>query len=156
MAVSTTKLGPGTLTLGPTGTPLDVSCQLVSATVEWDSSKDDDETTLCGDVVAGDLTFTATLSGTFFQDLGLATGVVAYTWDNKGAEVEFTYTPNTAAGGSVAGIVTIKPLTIGGDEPKAKMRSDFTWDCVGEPVFTPGTGVVGTEAEPEAATAGVA
>lgn len=143
MAVTTTKLGPGTLTLTlGAGTPLDVSCQLVSAQVEWDKNKDDDETTLCGDVVAGDVTYTATLSGTFFQDLATATGIVAFTWDNKGAAVEFEFTPNTIAAASVTGVVTVDPLMVGGDTPKAKMRSDFKWDCVGEPTLTPGTGVL--------------
>jgi len=147
MPVTTTKLGPGTFTLGPAGTPLDFSCQLVSMTVETDKSKDDDETTLCGDVVAGDTTYTATLSGEFFQDLADPAGIVAYSWDNMGVAVEFIYTPNTAAAGSVEGLVTVDPLPIGGDEPKAKMRSEFTWDCVGVPTFTPGVGPVTADAE---------
>lgn len=141
MAVTTTKLGPGTLTLTlGAGTPLDVSCQLVSAQVEWDKNKDDDETTLCGDVVAGDTTYSATLSGTVFQDLAAVSpnGIVEFTWTNKGAECAFEFTPNTAAGATVAGNVTIDPLMIGGDTPKAKMRSDFKWDCVGEPTLTIG------------------
>lgn len=137
MAVSTTKLGPGTLTLTlAAGTPLDVSCQLVSAQVEWDKNKDDDETVLCGDVVAGDVVYSATLAGTFFQDLAATTdGIVEFSWTHKGEVVDFEYVPNTDAAKAVTGQVTVDPLMVGGDTPKAKMRSDFKWDCVGEPVL---------------------
>jgi hypothetical protein len=140
MAVSTAPLGPGTLKLGPTATAFDASCQLLNAQVENDKSKDDDETTLCGDTVPGDVTYTFTLTGTFFQDLALASGIVAYSWEHMGEAVDFEFVPNTAAAASVEGQVTVDPLIVGGDEPKAKMRSDFTWDIVGTPTFTPGTG----------------
>lgn len=140
MAVATTPLGPGTLTLGETTASLDVSCQLIGAQVEADKTKEDDETTLCGDVVTGDVTYTYTLSGTMFQDLAIAGGVVDYTWTNTGQTVPFVFTPNTVAAAKVEGDVLIDPLMVGGDEPKAKMRSEFTWDIVGTPTFTPGTG----------------
>lgn len=155
MAVVTSKLGPGTFTLSDPAvpaTPIDFSCQLLAAVVEYDKTKEDDETTLCGDVVAGDTTYTATFSGTFFQDLSDPAGIVAYSWANKGTEQDFTYTPNTADAATVTGRVVIDPLPIGGDEPKAKMRAEFTWDCVGEPTATFG-GVAGTEAETETAPA---
>ena len=147
MPVSTSTLGPGTLTLGPVATPVDVSCQVISAQVEVSMDKDDDETTLCGDVVAGDSTFTATLSGSVFQDLASATGLVAYSWENMGTTVEFEYIPNTADAAKVAGDVIVQPITVGGDEPKKRMRSDFEWQCVGVPTFTPGAGAAAAEAE---------
>ncbi|HKE75223.1 MAG TPA: hypothetical protein VKB57_16495 [Acidimicrobiales bacterium] len=148
MTASTTPLGPGTLKLGETATALDVSCQLTAAQVEWDKDKEDDETTLCGDVVPGDTTYTATLSGTLYQDLAVATGVVAYTWENKGQAVPFEFVPNTAAGATVTGTVVVDPITVGGDEMKAKMTSDFEWDCVGEPDITFGGAAM--MAEPDA------
>lgn len=147
MAVSTSTLGPGTLKLGPTATPTDVSCQVISAQVEVSMDKDDDEYVLCGEVVAGDATFTATLSGTVFQDLASATGLVAYSWSNMGQTVAFEYVPNTADTAKVAGDVIVQPITVGGDEPKKRMRSDFEWQCVGVPTFTPGTGAATAEAD---------
>ena len=136
---SVTKFGPGTLTIGEVGSPIDVSCQIISCQIEWDKDKDDDQVVLCGDTVAGATTYTATLTGEMFQDVADAAGILFYSWANKGATVPFTFTPNTAEGTSAAGDVVLDPLTFGSDEPKANMTSDFTWDCVGEPVLTAGT-----------------
>jgi len=135
---NTTRLGPGTLTLGDTGTPFDASCQMANGVVAWDKDKDDDVTTLCGETAAGSVTFTSTLSGTFLQDLGEGdTGLVAYTWTNKGVTVPFVFTPNTAAGATVTGDLIILPLDVGSTEDYgALMTSDFEWDCVGEPVLS--------------------
>jgi hypothetical protein len=134
MAVKSTKLGPGTLTLGETGTLQDASCQLTGAVVGWDKDKADDVTVLCGDVVAGGTTYTATLSGNFLQDLEDEAGLVAFTWANKGTEQPFTYTPNTAAGATVTGVVIIDPIDVGStDDYGSTLASDFEWSCVGEP-----------------------
>lgn len=133
-----TRFGPGTLTLGETATPIDISCQLISAAIEWDKDKDDDETVLCGDVVPGATTYTAQLTGEMFQDVADAAGILFYSWEHKGETVPFTFVPNTAAGTEASGNVTLDPITFGSDEPKANMRSDFTWDIVGEPTLTAG------------------
>jgi hypothetical protein len=129
----TWPLGPGTLTIGETGAVVDASCQMINAQIEWDKDKDDDTTVLCGDVVPGSTTYTATLTGSVFQDVANASGLLAYSWTKKGQPVPFTFTPNTAAGTAAKGTLILDPITFGGDEPKAKMQSDFTWDCVGEP-----------------------
>lgn len=133
----TTRLGPGEFTFGPTGTPMDASCQLANAVVAWEKDADDDITTLCGDTAAGSVIYTATISGTLLQDLTEEDGVVAYTWSNKGLAVDFTFTPNTAAGATVTGVVVIDPLDVGSTEDYgAVMTSDFEWACVGEPTLT--------------------
>ena len=54
-----TKFGPGTLTLGEVGTPIDVSCQVISCQIEWDKDKDDDVVVLCGETVGGSTIYTA-------------------------------------------------------------------------------------------------
>jgi hypothetical protein len=144
-----TKFGPGTLTIGETGTPIDVSCQLINAQIEWDKDKDDDVTVLCGDVVPGSVTYTSTLTGAMFQDVADEAGILFYSWEHKGETVPFTFTPNTAAGTTASGNVTLDPITFGSDEPKANMQADFTWDIVGEPTLTAGGAAVeGIEAEP--------
>src|SRR3954462_3445352 len=118
MPANSTRLGPGTLTLTPdpggtTPTPVDFSCQLANAVVSWDKDTDDDITVLCGDTVAGAATYTSTFSGAMLQDLADAAGIVAFSWDNKGAQVGFDFTPNTAAAATVTGIVTVDPLDVG-------------------------------------------
>lgn len=134
MAVNSTKLGPGTLTLGETGTLMDASCQLTGAVVEWDKDKADDIRVLCGDVVAGGTTYSASVSGTFLQDLAEEEGLVAFTWANKGQSVAFTFVPNTAAGATVTGTLIVDPIAVGGtDDYGSTLTSDFEWACVGEP-----------------------
>lgn len=136
MPGTATKLGPGTLIIGETATTLDMSCQLSAAKVEWDKDKEDDTEVLCGESIAGGTTYTAKLTGTVLLDLS-PTGMVDYTWTNKGMQVPFVFVPNTAAGQQVTGDLTIDPLDVGGDEVKKNMSVDFEWDCVGEPVFEP-------------------
>jgi hypothetical protein len=137
MPASSVRLGPGTLQLGDVATLMDASCQLANGVVAWDKDAEDPITVLCGDTVAGSVTYSATLSGNFLQDLLLEDGLVAWTWANKGVAVPFTYTPNTAAGATVTGSVVVDPLDVGSDEDYgAVMTSDFEWDIVGEPVLS--------------------
>jgi hypothetical protein len=136
MPAKVTKFGPGTLTIGEVGTPLDVSCQVISAQVEWDKNKDDDIVVLCGETVAGSTIYTAQLTGEMFIDVDDAAGILALSWSDKGTTVPFEFTPTTAAGTSCSGDLVLDPLAFGADEPKKNMSSDFTWACVGEPVLT--------------------
>ena len=136
MPANVTKFGPGTLTIGDVGTPLDVSCQVISAQVEWDKDKDDDIVVLCGETVAGSTIYTAQLTGEMFVDVDDEAGILALSWASKGTTVPFTFEPSTAAGTSCAGELVLDPLAFGSDEPKANMTSDFTWACVGEPTLT--------------------
>jgi len=147
MPAKVTKFGPGTISVGEVGAPVDFSCQVINALIEWDKDKDDDVTVLCGDVVAGASTYTATLSGTLFQDLE-ASGILEFSWTHKGETVPFAFTPNTANGSTVEGDLIIDPVPFGSDEAKANMQGDFTWNLVGEPTLTIGT-PVGTAATPE-------
>jgi len=136
MPAKVTKFGPGTLTIGEVGAPLDVSCQVINAQVEWDKDKDDDVIVLCGETVAGSTIYTAQLTGEMFVDVDDVAGILALSWTSKGTTVPFTFTPNTAAGTSCTGSLVLDPLAFGSDEPKANMTSDFTWACVGEPALT--------------------
>lgn len=142
-----TQLGPGTLVLGEVGTEIDISCQVINAMIEWDKDKDDDVTVLCGDVVAGSTTYSATITGELFQDVDDPAGILATSWSAKGTEITFTFVPNTAAGTSAAGTLVLDPISFGGDEAKANMTSDFTWSIVGEPVLTIGTGAATARAD---------
>jgi hypothetical protein len=141
-----TPLGPGTLTLGDVGSPIDISCQVINAVVEWDKDKDDDVTVLCGDVVAGSTTYTAQITGELFQDVDDPAGILATSWTQKGTEIAFSFVPNTAAGTECEGTLILDPIDFGGDEAKANMTSDFTWAIVGEPTLTIGTGGAAADA----------
>lgn len=130
------KVGPGTLKLGETGTETDFSCQITNAVVAWSDETGDTIAVLCGDEEPGDTTWSATLSGTMYQDPGTTTeaGLVEWTWANKGLTFPAVFIPSTDAGKQVTGTLVVKPLDFGG-EVKTSPTSDFEWAFVGEPVL---------------------
>jgi len=127
----------GSLTLGTT--PLDVSCQVTSVSVNPTENVDTEDAihVLCGEVLPASDTvdYSYTLSGTVLQDLSTGGGV-DYTWDNAGQEVPFEFVPDDTAADMVTGTCRLIPLTIGGDVP-SRPTSDFEWAIIGTPVFTP-------------------
>jgi hypothetical protein len=139
MPIKTTKLGPGTLTLGAGA--LQVNAQLTGCKVTPSESVESTDAVkvLSGEELAAEesATYSFALEGNFLQDLemGGAASVVAWSWDNMGTEQAFVFTPNTAAGVSVTGTLTPVPLTVGGDEADANMVSDFTWRIKGTPTY---------------------
>lgn len=137
-------LGPGSLVLGSIGSPLDLSCQLTNIRVEFEASAEDPEMTLCGETVGGSRTYSAKLAGTLFQDAE-ENGVIDYSWKNKGVEVPFKFVPDSTGTAAVTGRCTVDPITIGGDT-RVKNKSDFEWQCIGEPVFNPLSNEGGTPA----------
>jgi hypothetical protein len=145
-----TKLGPGKLTIGDTTTGLDLSCQVSAAKVEWDKDKEDDVPTLCGDTIAGGITYTAKLTHTVLLDLSDA-GMVDFTWAHKGEQFPFVFEPSTAEAKAVVGELIVDPLDVGGDEVKKNMSVDAEWDIVGEPTWgaTPAPSVAGAAARDE-------
>jgi hypothetical protein len=145
MPATTVKLGPGLLEIGEVGTEVDFTCQVTGAVVEWSADVGDDTPVLCGETVPGERTYSSTLSGTLYQDLGLAGGIVEYSWAHKGEEVPFTFVPSTTAAKGVTGVVILDPLSVGGDTAGENMSSDFEWAIVGEPVL--GTAPVALAAE---------
>lgn len=133
MATETYVVGPGTLVFGEVGSTSAFEAQVTSAIVEWSVDSEDDEPVLSGDTVAGDDTFTATISGSLFQDIA-TTGITTWSWTHKGEVVPFTFIPNTVADRQVTGECKILPLSVGGDVKK-KAKSDFEFACVGEPAL---------------------
>lgn len=140
MPVVTHQLGPGSLTLGAGA--MEVNAQLTSCQVNPAENVEETDAikVLSGETVDGteSATYTFTLSGTFLQDLGAASSVVAFSWTNMGTEQPFTFVPNTAAAQEVSGTLVVVPLTIGGEEvDAAPMASDFTWRIKGTPTYGP-------------------
>lgn len=128
-------LGPGSFSLGEIGTPLDMSCQLTSLAIEWEVDAEDAEPTLCGGSIGGARNYTATIKGSVFQDIE-TDGVIDYTWKHKGIEAPFKFVPDEAGTAMVTGRITIDPINLGGDV-RTRVKSDFEWTCVGDPIFEP-------------------
>lgn len=136
MAIKSYKMGPGTFKLGTAGVR-DASCQVTNLRVEASESVSSSDVidVLCGEQLAAEdeVTLTWKLSGSVVQDID-ATDLVAYTWANPSAVVDFEFIPSTDAGRAVTGDVRIIPLTIGGDV-KTRNEADIAWAIVGTPVL---------------------
>jgi hypothetical protein len=141
LPTTTTKLGPGTLTIGTTGTEIDVSCLVNNAVIAADKDEGDATTKLCGDVRAGSVTYTYALSGNMDTDVADESGFFALSQEEPGTQQSFVFTPNTEAGTTATGTLTIDPLDFGADESGADLTSDFEFTIVGKPTYTYGTGL---------------
>jgi len=141
-------LGPGTLTIGSTGTPIDVSCLINNAVISADKDQADSTTKLCGTVKPGAVTYAYTLGGNTDTDIADAAGFFALSQSAPGTEQDFTFEPSTDAGTVATGVLVIDPLDFGGDESGAAMTSDFEFALVGAPTYTFG-GVVLASASTE-------
>jgi hypothetical protein len=150
MPATVHKLGPGELTIG--STPNDFSCQVTAARVEWEVDEGDDVVVLCGETVPGARTYSAKLTATILSDLGAASGIVEFSWTNKGTQHPFVFVPNTVAAKQVSGVVIVDPISIGGDESGQNMTSDFEFACVGDPVIEPVSAALTRELEDETPT----
>lgn len=134
------NLGPGTLSIGPVGSAIDISCQVNNARIAMEKDQDDARTKLCGTVTPGKVTYTYSLSGNMDTDVETAAGIFAFSQANAGTIQDFTFTPNTAAGTTASGQLMIDPLDFGADEFGAPLDSDFEWSLVGQPTYVYGTG----------------
>lgn len=126
-----TVLGPGILEFGEVGSLKDFSCQVTSITVGMDPDRDDPTPTLCGGALVNEATYEATLEATLVQDLE-ESGIVKWSWDNRGVTMPVRYVPNRKAGLEITGEIVVDPISIGGDVKK-RNTSDVKWAFVGEP-----------------------
>lgn len=156
--ITESRLKDGTLTLG-TAPGLDFSCQVTNALIA--SSYDDDGDaveTLCGDQIpAGRKLSGRALEGTFIQDwtAAAATSITEYCFEHDLEVVDFSYTPNAAAGPTLSGTLRIEvPGETYGGDVNTRITSDFSWQLTSELIRTPGTAATaGAQAEPAGATA---
>lgn len=138
MAIKKQKLGPGTLTIGETGSGQEMAKQSTSVAIEPSYSDGDRQIVLSGDVDQEAAEWEGTLTATFFQDYA-ADGLLAWTWEHDGETLPFTFAPNTAAGFEVSGEVVIRPATIGGDVD-TENTSEVEWSLPKRPAIgEPGT-----------------
>lgn len=145
MTINESRLKNGTLSLGPTATSLDVSCQITNARINTAYSDDGDPlTTLCGETKGAPRKLDGyKLAGTLVQDFDLPEaegGVIDFLWNHSLELVEFTFTPDdTASAPVVTGSVTIEiPAETYGGDVGSRLTSDFEWSIDGAPVRTYG------------------
>jgi hypothetical protein len=136
MTAESGVLGPGTLTIGATGTEIDASCLVNNAVIAMSKDESDATTKLCGDVRPGAITYTYALSGNVDTDVADDAGLFALSQSAAGTQQAFEFTPSTAAGTSASGTLIIDPLDFGADEMGADLTSDFEWSIVGKPTYT--------------------
>lgn len=139
----TRKLGPGELTIGLTGTEIDVSCLINNATIAASKDQGDSTTKLCGTVKPGATTYTYALGGNIDVDLATDSGLFALSQAEPGSEQAFSYTPNNEdplTATVATGTLVLDPLDFGGDTMGETMTSDFEFALVGIPGYTYGTG----------------
>jgi hypothetical protein len=133
---SVARFGPGTLTIGATGSEIDCSCLVNGARIAATKDQTDPTTKLCGTVRPGTVKYTYELTGNVDTDVADAAGLFALSQSAPGSEQPFTFTPNTEAGTSAAGVLVLDPLDFGADEYGSDLTSDFTFALVGTPVYT--------------------
>jgi hypothetical protein len=152
-AGDTFNLGPGELSIGATGTPIDVSCLVNNAVIAASKDQGDSTTKLCGTVKPGAVTYEYALSGNIDTDIDDPAGFFALSQANPGKQYDYTFTPSTEAGTTATGQLVIDPLDFGGDEMGALMNSDFEFSLVGAPVYTIGGVVLSATSDEDRARA---
>lgn len=144
-------LGPGELTIGATGSEIDISCLVNNAVISADKDEGDSTTKLCGTVKPGAVTYTYSLAGNVDTDIADAAGFFALSQASPGSQQAFTFTPNSDAGTKASGTLVIDPLDFGGDETGTPMTSDFEFTIVGAPVYAYGGGAAAASATSKSA-----
>lgn len=136
MTIEAFRVGPGLLTFG--AGPLNASSQAIKCAVEWEETVPSTETVdyLSGEQRTSTATpsYAAKLVATFQQDELSASGLIAYTWTNKGDDVPVVFEPNSALERRITGTITVVPINVGGDAGKEN-TSDVTMRFVGDPVL---------------------
>lgn len=135
MPIKSTKLGPGQLTFGETGSPTEFGSQITNARVEPSYDTEDPIPVLSGEELAGDETATYVLAGTFLQDYTSMTSLVVWCKENEGTDLPFTFIPSTAGGIQVKGTVKIRAVNVGGDV-KTRNTADFEFPGVGDYAYS--------------------
>ena len=136
MPYKDTRLGPGTLLIGTApGTEFGFQVSACTLTPAVDST---DGTPTLADPEPPPLTTTSyTLDGTAVNDFTEPTGLQRFCFDNDGAEMEFSWTPNTPDAAVLTGNLTVRAFPMGGNVGE-QLTTDFSWPVTGKPSWTGG------------------
>ena len=132
MALS--KLGPGLLTIGATGTPKEFGATVSEVTLAPEYDSDDPISVLSGDEYAGDETESWTLTATLYQDYS-ASSLDLWLYENAGEELPFTFVPSRAGALQAKGTLKVRAGSIGG-EVKKRNTSEVELPVIGRPALT--------------------
>jgi len=136
MAVQTTTMGPGKLTIGASSSLTTFEGQVTSCRLVPSVDQGDAIYVLSGESVAGDRTESFTLEGTMLQDFGKTGSRLEWLFTNRGQTHVFSFEPNTAAGKRWTGSLVVEAIESGGDV-NTKPTSDFSFVLVGAPAIVP-------------------
>lgn len=136
MAVESHKLGPGTLSLGETGSAREFGAACRNARVVPSASEGDTLVVLSGDETSDEGTETWTLEGTVLQAYD-ATTLLAWCAEHSGEDVPFTFKPNSDQVLEVTGTCKVRAVAVGGDV-NTRATSDFNFKVIGKPTFDTG------------------
>lgn len=132
-----TTLGPGTLTIGETGSSIDLSSKVNGCTIKSSKTQGKASTKLDGSQVKASVEYTYELSGNVdLDDEDGAESFFALSHADPGSEQSFSFTPNTEGVTKATGTVVIDPLDFGAGNFGDDLTSAFTFALVGAPVFT--------------------
>ena len=134
MAVTDSRLGPGTLTLG---TLTGAGCQMSNVRLVPEAQEEDGTPTLCDPEPPPLLSTDWSLQGTAVQDweLPATTGFVEFCRVNDGLTVTFEWEPSTTIGITYSGSCQVRAVEIGGDVA-VQTTTDFEFPVVGALVRT--------------------
>lgn len=118
-------LGPGSLTIGATGSLKDFSADVTNVTITPDTNTDDTINYLDGSQDTGAQTTSWTVEGTIKEDYS-TDGVQAWCLTHQGESMPFEFVPAKAGALKITGDVTIAPVAFGGDV-KSKNDIDFSF-----------------------------
>lgn len=124
-------LGPGTLTLGESGSLRQFAAHTTATSLVPSYSDGDTLNMLDGGTETEVDEETWTLEGTFRQELE-ADAIEDWCLTNAGKEMPFEFTPVDSVSKSYTGKVKIRAVNIGGDV-KTKNTSDFSFPINGRP-----------------------
>jgi len=138
MVAKSHVLGPGSLKIGETASQREIAAQLTKFSLEPKTDFEDDVPVLSGETVPGDATTEWSAKGTVNQDFDKES-LEMYCYKNRLQDLPFIYTPSNDHDVSWSGVLTVVPLTVGGDVKK-KNTSDFEFRVIGEPTPVDSTG----------------
>jgi hypothetical protein len=151
MPFKDTRLGPGTLALGTTpGEEYGFQVSALTLTPSTDST--DGTPTLAEPDPPPELKTSYTLDGSAINDFTTAAGLQRYAYEHDGEEVDFVWIPNVDDGTTLTGRVVLGAFPMGGNVAE-QLVTDFSWPCVGKPVFG-GDAANGAAADEETAHGG--
>jgi hypothetical protein len=142
MPFADSRLGPGTLKLGPADPPVtEFNTQTSAVRLTPSVDSEDGTPTLAVPEPAPLSTITWALNIDAIQDFTEATGLVNYLMDNALDEQFFEWVPLTSDGTKYEGKVQIIPIEIGGDVA-VQVVTSVELPLVGAPTRTDGVAAV--------------